>query len=295
LFPCLRETLRQAQTCPKESWRRQITQIYADQFCVNLRDLREKKLYSDKFMKLLNCMNLRKAFVLLLLLPCSFAIQAQSVDKLINKYVDFIGGKEQWKKVKTMVASGEYDYGGIQFPFTSYAKAPNRYKFVVPQNGKQYVQGSDGSSGWKMDGFKNETIPTLLTGKAALAMANEANVELEDAFIDYRNKGHQAVLLGKDTVKGKACFKVKLVRKSGDIETCYFDDQNFAMVMKKAVSKNVEMGGALLDIFYSDYRDIQGLRIPFKTVHESNGQMILTITIDKVMINEPIEDKDFQP
>jgi hypothetical protein len=88
---------------------------------------------------------------------------------------------------------------------------------------------------------------------------------------------------------------VKFTRKNGDIETCYFDDQNFAMVMKKAVSKNVEMGGALLDIFYSDYRDIQGLRIPFKTVHESNGQMILTITINKVVINEPIEDKDFQP
>jgi hypothetical protein len=65
--------------------------------------------------------------------------------------------------------------------------------------------------------------------------------------------------------------------------------------MKKAVSKNVEMGGALLDIFYSDYRDIQGLRIPFKTIHESNGQMILTITTDKVVINEPIDDKDFQP
>src|SRR5882762_4695317 len=194
-------------------------------------------------------MKLRKALLLLLLLPCSFAIQAQSVDQIVKKYVKFIGGKGQWKKVKTMVASGDYNYGGIQFPFTSYAKAPNRYKFVVPQNGKQYVQGSDGSSGWKMDGFKNETAPTLLTGKAALAMANEAEVELEDALIDYQNKGHQAVLLGKDTVQGKACFKVKWIRKNRDTETCYFEDQRFAMVMKKAVSKNDEMGGALLDTF----------------------------------------------
>ena len=258
---------------------------------VNLRDLREKKFHSN----VLKCMKLRKALVLLLFLRCSFAIQAQSVDKVIRSYVDFIGGKEQWKKIKTIVASGEYDYGGIQFPFTSYAKAPNRYRFVVPQNGKQYVQGFDGSSGWKMDGFKNETIPTLLTGKAALAMANEADVEPEDALIDYRNKGHRAVLLGKDTVKGKSCFKVKFTRKNGDTETCYFEDGTFAMVMKKAVSKNVEMGGALLDIFYSDYREVEGIRIPFKIVHESNGQMILTITIDKVVINEPIDDKDFQP
>jgi hypothetical protein len=194
-----------------------------------------------------------------------------------------------------MVASGEYNYGGIQFPFTSYAKAPNRYKFVVPQNGKEYVQGFDGTGGWKIDGFKNETAPALLIGKAALAMANEANVELEDALIDYRDKGHQAVLLGKDTVKGNACFKVKITRKNGDIETCYFEDQGFAMVKKEAVSKNVEMGGASLDIFYSDYREVNGVRVPFKTVHESGGQMILTITIDKVMVNEPIDDKMFRP
>ena len=240
-------------------------------------------------------MKLRKTLLLLLLLPCSFTIEAQPVDQVIKKYVKFIGGRGRWKKVKTMVATGEYDYGGIQFPFTSYAKAPNRYKFVVPQNGKQYVQGFDGNRGWKMDGFKNETTPTLLTGKAALAMANEADIELEDAFIDYRDKGHRAVLLGKDTVQGKACFKVKLIRKNGETDTCYFEDQSFAMVMKKAVSKNAEMGGALLDTFYSDYRDINGMRIPFRIVNESNGQMILTITVDKVVIDKPIEDKEFQP
>src|SRR6267143_2388140 len=240
-------------------------------------------------------MKLKKALLLLLLLLSSFTIRAQAVEQVIKKYVNYIGGKGQWKKVKTMVASGEYNYGGIQFPFTSYAKAPNRYKFVVPQNGKQYVQGFDGNSGWRMDGFKNETTPTLLTGKAALAMANEADIELEDAWIDYHDKGHRAVLLGKDTVQGKSCFKVNLIRKNGDTETCYFEDQSFAMVMKKAVSKNEEMGGALLDSFYSDYREVNGIRIPFKTVHELNGQMILTITIDKILINEPIEDKDFHP
>ncbi len=129
-------------------------------------------------------MKLRKAILLLLLLPCSWAMQAQSVDQVIKKYVKFIGGKGHWRKVKTIVASGEYDYGGIQFPFTSYAKAPNRYKFIVPQNGKQYVQGFDGTRGWKMDGFKNETVSTLLTGKAAMAMANEADIELENALIE---------------------------------------------------------------------------------------------------------------
>jgi hypothetical protein len=240
-------------------------------------------------------MTLRKAFLLLLFLSCSFAIRSQSVDQVIKKYVSFIGGKDHWKQIKTMVVSGEYDYGGIQFPFTSYAKAPDRYAYVVAQNGKKFAQGFDGKGGWRIDGFKNETAPTLLTGSAALAMANEADVELENVWIDYADKGHQAVLLGKDTVQGTVCFKVKLTRKNGISETCYFEDQTFGLVMRQAVSKNAEMGGAVLDCFYSDYREIHGIRIPFKAVHESNGQMILTVTIDKVVINEPIDDKVFQP
>ncbi len=240
-------------------------------------------------------MRLRTALVLFLLLCCLFTTLAQDADRVINKYAEFIGGKGRWKKVKTIVTTGQYDYGGIQFPFTAYAKSPSRYKFIVPQNGKQYVQGFDGERGWKMDGFKNETAPTLLTGKDARALANEADVELENPLINYRQKGHQAVWEGRDTLYGKSFFKVKFIRRSGESETCYFDEQNFVLVMKKAVSKNVEMAGALLDILYSDYRDVGGIRIPFKTVHESNGQMILTITIDKAVINDPIDDKEFQP
>src|SRR6267378_2766890 len=96
-------------------------------------------------------MKLKKALLLLLLLLSSFTIRAQAVGQVIKKYVNYIGGKGQWKKVKTMVESGEYNYGGIQFPFTSFAKAPNRYKFVVPQSGKEYVQGFDGKGGWKLE------------------------------------------------------------------------------------------------------------------------------------------------
>lgn len=237
--------------------------------------------------------------IIILLCFLTFLFQshtnAQTTDEVIKKYVEFIGGKKKWKKVKTITTSGEYNYGGIAFPFSAYAKAPNLYKFVVPSNGKYYAQAFDGTKGWKIDTFKNESTPTLLTGKAALAMANEADVELEDVFINYQDKGHQAILEGKDTIQGHACFKIKFIRKNGEIENYYFKDQTFELVLKSAVSKNVELEGALLNIFYSDYRGVDGVKIPFKTISESNGQIILTITINKAEINTPIEDKEFQP
>jgi hypothetical protein len=223
-----------------------------------------------------------------------FCLPAQKVDGVIKKYIAFIGGRMNWEKVMTLKTSGEYDYGGMKFPFTAYAKKPNLYKFVVPLEDKYYAQAFDGKQGWKIDSFKNETSPTLLTGKSALAMANEADVELEDAFIDYKRKGHQAILEGKDTIDGKNCIRVKFIRNNGDVETYYFDERTAALVMKTVVSKNTEMQGTILNTWYSDYREVDGIKIPFKSVNKSNDQVILDITIEKVEVNAAISDREFQ-
>ena len=239
-------------------------------------------------------MKYKVLLLLYFLMSCSFS-KGQSVDRIIKNYVSFIGGKRNWKNVSTIKASGEYNYGGISFPFHTYAKVPNRYKMVVPSNGKYYAQAFDGTKGWKIDVFKNETKPTMLVGAEALQMANEADVEVEDQFIDYRKKGHTASLLGKDQVGARECFKVKFTRKSGDEETCYFDVHSGALVMRTRKSRNVELQGAILNLSYEDYRSVDGIRLPFKITSETDGQVILTITVDTVNINEPVDDSEFQP
>src|SRR5690349_21518268 len=83
-------------------------------------------------------------------------VNGQSTKSIIDQYLTFIGGEKNWKKIKTITTSGEYDYGGISFPFKTFALAPDRYKFKVESNGKYYAQGYDGSKGWKIDAFKNE-------------------------------------------------------------------------------------------------------------------------------------------
>lgn len=232
-------------------------------------------------------------FLLIYLLPSSLV--AQKADVVIKKYIAFIGGKKNWEKVKTLKTSGKYNYGGIEFPFTAYAKAPNLYKFIVPLEGKYYAQAFDGEKGWKIDAFKNEASPTMLTGKEAQSMANEADVELEGAFIDYKRKGHTVTLEQKDTIDGKICIGVKLTRANGDVETYYFDDVNFSVVMKIAASKNAELQATMLNTSYSDYRNVNGIKIPFKSVSMSNDQLILEVSIEKAEVNPTIDDREFQP
>ncbi len=236
----------------------------------------------------------KKMGFLLLFFSFSFCVKAQTVEEIIAKYISFTGGEERWKAVHSIESEGSYDYGGIAFPFKAYSKATNKYKFIVPFKGKYFEQAFDGKRGWKIDAFKGETKKTLLTGKPAVALANEADVELESPFINYKVKGNKATLEGKDTAAGTTCFKVKLIRKNGDTETYFFNTETFELVKKQAISKNAELENSLLDTYYTDYREVKGIKIPFKSVSKSNGQTVLTITVEKAEINTTIPDAVFK-
>ena len=62
-------------------------------------------------------------------------MHAQSADDVVNRYISFIGGEQNWKAVKTLTIAGVYNYGGVSFPFMSYSKAPELYKYIVSSNG----------------------------------------------------------------------------------------------------------------------------------------------------------------
>lgn len=240
-------------------------------------------------------MFIKRTVFISLLLGFSFALKAQTAEEVITGYVNFTGGEKQWKKIHSIVSSGTYNYGGMEFPFEAYSKAPDLYKYTVSSNGKYFAQSFDGKQGWKIDGFKDETSKTILTGKEARAMANEADVELESPFINYQQKGYQATLEGKDSVDHMLCYKIKLIRPNSDTATYFFSTNDFSLLKRQAVSKNAELDNSLLDTYYSDYTITGGIKTPFKMISKIGDQTILTITVKKIQLNAAIPDSSFAP
>ena len=248
-----------------------------------------------KFVNEFYLMLARKTIFSLLLSVSSVALHAQTADQVISNYIVFTGGEKSWDKIHSITTSGTYNYGGMEFPFQSWSKAPNLYKYIVKSNDKYFAQAYDGKQGWKIDGFKGETTKTILEGESAKAMANEADVELESPFIGYRKKGFEAIDEGNDTVDGAACYKIKLIKNNNDTSTWFFRNTDFALVKKQAISKNAELDNSLLDTYYSDYKVVEGVKFPFKMVSKVNDQTILTIIVTDLQLNVPIPDNDFKP
>ncbi len=237
---------------------------------------------------------MKKALITLILSTLIFKTQAQSADQIVQKYIKETGGENAWKAIKTISSSGKYNYGGIEFPFTVIAKAPDKYKFIVPLNGKHYTQVFNGKTGWKIDAFKNETKPQFLTGKAARALANEADVEIESPLINYEKKGFAIHLEGIETIEGKECFKVNLFKKEGEIESYFIDNQAYSLIMKRALSKNDELEKTILDAYFSDYQEVNRVKIPFIVSYKFKDQNILKITTEKVEMNKKVDDSIFE-
>ena len=225
----------------------------------------------------------------------SLVVKSQTADDVINSYIKFIGGEKNWKVVQTLTVSGIYNYVGVSFPFISYSKKPNLYKYIVTANGKSFIQAFDGKQGWRIDGFKDEKNKTILKDRQAIAMANEADVELESPFINYLEKGHKVQLEGMDTSVSHGAYKIKLTRRNGDTETYFFNSKDFSLVKKQALSTNDEMDKAPLDIEYSDYKIIGNIKVPHKISHATNGQPVLKITIERVELNTPMKNSIFNP
>lgn len=89
-------------------------------------------------------------------------------------------------------------------------------------------------------------------------------------------------------------FQSKFVQERGGIESYFVDNKGYSSVMKRALSKNDELEKTILDAYYSDYREINGMKILFMVSCKFKDQNILKITNEKVEINVKVNDSIFK-
>lgn len=220
------------------------------------------------------------------------AAPAQSVDDIISKTVDAIGGEGRVKTVNTQriiatISFSGQDSGDLLVEF----KRPNKIREEMMVGGKKIIRVYDGKAGWQINPYAGSDDPKWLSPEENKLIAEEA--ELEGPVIDYKQKGNKIELVGKESVNGSDAYKFKVMLKSGDVHYYYYDSKSYLKVKWEA-ARQIDGKNAVLESFFSDYRDIDGLKYPFlitsDTQGEGEGQRIVT---KKVEINPAIDDSRF--
>lgn len=237
-----------------------------------------------------------RLFALFLVASFSLAtVKAQTVDEIINKHIQAIGGLENWKKVNSVVQTGSISFNGMEIAVSvtvDNKKGMRRDITVMGMTGFTIVTPT---AGWNFMPFQGgQTAPEPMT-EEDLKEAQDG-LDVQGSLIDYKAKGHSIELLGKEDVEGTECFKIKLTQKGGKIET-YFIDPNTYFIVKSIAIMKANGQEAEVATTYSNYQKLpEGIFIPMLMGVPLGGPgMNVDFVLSKVEINKPIDETIFKP
>ena len=235
---------------------------------------------------------LRKALPGLLLAALAAPAAAQTVDEVIAKSIEARGGLEKMKAVQSVRMTGKMTMGpGIEAPVTIEMKRPRNARLEFTFQGMTGVQAYDGQQGWGISPMGSRQ-PEPVPAEMAKELDNQADID--GPLVDWKAKGHQVELVGKDKVEGSDAWKVKVLLKSGDVEHIYLDAETYLPI--KSESKRTIRGSETeVESTIGDYKEAGGVLWPHSIQSGAKGRPEKqSLTVDAIEVNPAIDDAKFK-
>jgi len=222
-----------------------------------------------------------------------------TVDQILAKYVQALGGEAALRKVTSRTITGTQYIptgpgGTVPTPASveRYLKAPNLAVTIYRAPTYAISQGFDGTSAWSQDQAGRVTEPVKLdVGRAARSADFYEPLNLKREY-------PQMTVRGIEHVNGHDAYLVVGVPQGDLPESLYFD-VNTGLLLRKQTVLPTPIGDSPYQADFDDYRDTgSGVKFPF-LVHmsPSNPRTELapeaTLRVTKVEDNKAIEDAKF--
>ncbi len=217
---------------------------------------------------------------------------AETVDEIIAKNIAARGGMDKLKAVQAIRATGRITFGqGLEAPFTLELKRTNKIRLEFTVQGLTGVQAYDGKMGWQIMPFTGKKDPEPTAGEDLKAAEEQADID--GPLVDYKAKGHQVELIGKEKVEGTDTYKLKITLKNGNVRYDYLDTDTHLQI--KGESKRMVRGNEVeLEESIGDYKPVGGVMFPHAFESGPKGsQQRQKIIVEKVELNPAIDDARF--
>ena len=232
----------------------------------------------------------RIAFSFAALTLISGAALAQSpAEKVLARYVAATGGAAAYAKVKSQRTDGTLSLPaqGISGKFNLRYKSPDKMVMSASLPGVGDIgQGYDGRLGWAKDPFSG--VRTL-EGEELAQIVNELILSSDPA--GWKKVYSKIELLPPGKVGAARAARVKLTPKKGAVQTLYFDEKSGLLIRRDAIVSSPQ-GKTPSESYFSDYRTVEGVKIPFKT-RTVAGPVEQVMLITGVKNNVAVPDADF--
>ena len=235
--------------------------------------------------------NVSQLLLLVTAMFCTTSVHAQTVDEIIAKHLDAVGGKEKLSGVTSVHMEGTLEVMGTSGTTKSTVLNGKGSRTESEISGQQVVNVFTDKGGWQINQFAGISDPQAMPDEQFKAGEDQIFVE---PFLDYAARGAKAELVGQDKVGTVNAHKIKYTNKDGAVTTYYIDPTTYQVIQVSATSNNmgqeVEVKSTYSDFQKTDY----GLVVPRSIDIDFGGQFSLSTKVQKVDVNQPVDASIFE-
>jgi hypothetical protein len=208
-----------------------------------------------------------------------------AADQLLDKYLTALGGAEALHTVTSRVQKGTLTaFGGQHFPVDIYSKAPDKRVSIMHLPNGDSVTAFDGRQGW-----------VTVAGHAHMMSSAENDAARTDAdlYLAARLKSlyQKSRVESGEKIDGHETYLV-IGRNGGQPPLCFYFDQQSGLLLRLVRYAETPLGRNPTQIDYADYRDANGVKVPFRWTLSRPGNRF-TIQVDQLLQNVVVDDAKF--
>ncbi len=212
--------------------------------------------------------------------------EAISAFSVVEGYLKAIGGKEEAKKVNSIVMEFDMEMMGMPLTATMKKMNPDKEYFQIVMQGNTVMQRSfDGTKGYmaqmgqKKDMDEKE-IKESLDSKGIFPQLNYIGSEYKTSYT------------GTGKVGNETAYKLKITRPSGKVAVEYYSTKTGLLLREEST---IEQGGQEMAMTtdFLDYTKAGNVMVPGKLV-QTVGPQEITMTLKSVKVNEGVSADDFK-
>jgi outer membrane lipoprotein-sorting protein len=222
---------------------------------------------------------------------------AQTAEEVIDKSLAALGGRAAHAKIKTRSMAGTITLGtpagDIPGTIEITNALPNKARTLIKADLTSLGAGPlvidqrfDGQSGFVLDTLQGNRE---ITGNQ---LDNLRNSGFPHAFLTYKELGFTATLQGKEKVGDRDAYVLVFEPTAGSTIRQYIDAESLLPTRFVMTVDVPQMGDLEQTTDLTDYREVDGVKLPFKLTASSSLQSY-TVELSKVEHNTAVDEKLF--
>ncbi len=206
-------------------------------------------------------------------------------DQLLDKYLTALGGAEALHAITSRVQKGTLAaFGGQHLPVEIYSKAPDKRASIMHLQNGDSVTAFDGKQGWLTLAGRVHVMSSAENDAARI----DADLYLAARLKSLYQKFH---VESGERIDGHEAYQVVARNEDQPPLRLYFDQQS-GLLLRLIRYAETPLGRNPTQIDYADYRDANGVRVPFRWTLSRPGNRF-TIQVDHLQQNVPVDDAKF--